>query len=309
MQDFFTRTTFDEAIVNQLISSQTEESIHLDFKSAGSLEKADKKKAEIGKDVSSFANSDGGIIIYGMNESNHVADSLSYIDGNNITKEWLEQIIQTNISPRINGLEIYPVRFGQRMDQTVYVVKIPASSLSPHMASDKRYYRRYNFESVPMEDYEVRNLFQRVHRADLEIMDIIVENGGIGLQAGSPTSISLKVGFQVKNISNSIEHNYKLEIHVPKDILQQHRSQAQDNFLRTEDSYSVYSFSSASPLFQNELTTIKVLHIDGSTQNYKSLKLPIIAKLYYSNGIKERSFSLEPHLKYGHKPLSEWGWR
>jgi len=309
MQDFFTKPEYQKYDLQQLITSQAEESLHLDFKASGSLDKTDKKKAEIGKDISAMANADGGTIIYGMSEVAHVATALSPIDGNIFTKEWLEQVLQTQISPKIAGLEIFPIRVDGHIGQSAYVVRVPASNLAPHMASDKRYYRRYNFESVPMEDYEVRNLFQRVQKAELEIADMLIENAGVSLQAMVPTSISFKIGFQVKNISNRIEHNYKLEVHIPLGLLVPGKSAAQSNFLRHEGGYEVFSFSNSSPLFQNELTTIKTLFITGHNTGYQILKKPILTKLYYSNGIKERQFPLEPFLTYGYKPLTEYGWR
>lgn len=87
MTNFFERENFTQADLQKLIDNQVEESTYLDFKSAPSLEKSDKKRGEIGKDVSAFANADGGIIIYGMKEQDHVADSFSFIDGNVFTKE------------------------------------------------------------------------------------------------------------------------------------------------------------------------------------------------------------------------------
>jgi hypothetical protein len=35
------------------------------------------------------------------------------------------------------------------------------------MAADNRYYKRYNFQSIPMEDYEVRDLARRAEAPDL----------------------------------------------------------------------------------------------------------------------------------------------
>ena len=87
--------------IQSLIDNSVEESIHLDFKAAAALDKSEKKKDEIAKDVSSFANSDGGIIVYGISEKEHCADSLSLIDGNTYTKEWIEQVINSKINKKI----------------------------------------------------------------------------------------------------------------------------------------------------------------------------------------------------------------
>ncbi len=163
MDDFFSKKEYTENDINDLIG-KSEESINLEFKSNGSLsidtsERKEKTRMDISKDVSSFANSIGGKIIYGINEKDHVADSLSFIDGSKITKEWIEQVIQSNIQRRIDGLVIIPIRFGNDITKTVYIVKIPASNQAPHMERDNKYYKRQNFESVAMEEYEVRNMY------------------------------------------------------------------------------------------------------------------------------------------------------
>jgi hypothetical protein len=50
----------------------------------------------------------------------------------------------------------------------MYAVSIPAAtSRAPHQAADKRYYKRYNFQSVPMEDYEIRDILRRASTPDL----------------------------------------------------------------------------------------------------------------------------------------------
>ena len=170
--DLFEKTEYTEEDLRELISSQAEESIHLDFKAAGALDKTNEKRAEIAKDVSAFANSDGGIIVYGIIEENHVASDFSFIDGNEYTKEWLERVINDGVQRRILGIQISPIRVNGDIKQTVYVVKIPRSANAPHMCVKRHiYYRRFNFESVPMEDYEIRDLYNRTSIPKLEIVN------------------------------------------------------------------------------------------------------------------------------------------
>lgn len=165
--DFFRKNEYSTSDIENLIKIKAEGSIHLEFKSSESLGYSDSRRAEIAKDVSAFANSDGGVIVYGISEKDHCAESLSFIDGNEFGKEWLEQIINSRIQKRIPDLTITPVRFDNDILKTVYIVKIPQSHLSPHMSSDKRYYRRFNFQSIAMEEYEVRDLFSRRHERRL----------------------------------------------------------------------------------------------------------------------------------------------
>ncbi len=157
--------------VEGYITAQRQEDIHLDYKACAAVKKTDGKKAEISKDVSSFANSDGGTIIYGVKEytdpdKEHLPEKVD--DGfapSDISKEWLENVITSKIQPKINGLIIHPIPLPT--GKVIYSVEIPKSTTA-HQASDKRYYKRHNFKAEPMEDYEVRDTMNRSQLPVLE---------------------------------------------------------------------------------------------------------------------------------------------
>lgn len=174
-----------EADLIQLVADGVEESLELDYKACDALQNTDGKKNELSKDVSSFANSIGGTIVYGMREKDHKPEQIDDgYDPTQVTKEWLEQVINSRIHPHIDGLVINPVQLAN--GNQIYVVCLPRSDRAPHQASDKKYYKRCNFESVPMEDYEVRDVMfrQRVARVELSALDIR-EGGGSTESAGS----------------------------------------------------------------------------------------------------------------------------
>lgn len=89
------RKWIEEDLVT-LITNKVRESVELDYKKCPSLQKNDSKKdAEISKDVSAFANSAGGIIVYGMEEVGHIPTQIDFgYDPAEVTKEWLEQVIR-----------------------------------------------------------------------------------------------------------------------------------------------------------------------------------------------------------------------
>ena len=150
--------------LQQFINDQVEEGQSLEYKAAEALNKSDKSKLEITKDVSAMANSAGGIIIYGISESGtpnrrHIPENVSPIVRPDFSKEWLEQIIN-NIKPRIDGVRIHPVPLNSGNDHVAYVVEIPQSTTA-HQAADHRYHKRYNFEVQAMLDHEIRDVMGR----------------------------------------------------------------------------------------------------------------------------------------------------
>jgi hypothetical protein len=204
MSNLLDKTEFTQEDILGIISSRTEESINIDFKDARALSSGDGK--EISKDVSAFANSDGGLIFYGINEENHVATGTSFVDGNKYNKEWLENKITSNIQQRIQNLLIIPVRFDNDIMKTVYVVKIPKSSNSPHLNGDNKYYRRFNFKSVPMEEYEVRDSYLRVSASMVKIDSFIVQL----VNAYTIHSYEFKIEVLITNTGNNVAEKYKV---------------------------------------------------------------------------------------------------
>jgi hypothetical protein len=162
---------WNERDIHELIAGQVQESLTLDYKACDALARTEGKKREISKDVSAFANSAGGTIVYGVLEDKHVPTKIDvgYLP-TEINKEWLEHVIHGNIQRRIDGIRINPVRLtGSAAGKVLYVVSIPQSVRAPHMAADNRFYKRFDFESKPMEEYEVRDVSRRNEAPNLQL--------------------------------------------------------------------------------------------------------------------------------------------
>ena len=295
MTNILDKDQITEEDLHSLIRIQAEESINLEFKSAGSLATTEPKKAEIAKDISAFANSAGGIIVYGISEKEHKADVFTPINGDIFTKEWLEQVIQSRIQRKIQGLQIIPIRLSQKVSDSVYVVRIPESALAPHMTSEKKFYKRFNFESVQMEEYEIRNLYNRKEKTKL-IIDNIVRTGKPYEEDGV---IYHSLGFQIENIGKAVEKDYKLLIQLNFDYysLKWDPLRHNNNFNHSliDNNKRIISFSAVAPIFPDEVLTI----------GYVDFGLPLLRKeqtndtevfalkLHYSNGIDELTIPLK----------------
>jgi hypothetical protein len=152
--------------LQRLVDEEIQESLTLDYKASPSLARDDKPRNELCKDVSAFANSAGGQIIYGIVEEDRMPIKVD--NGSDLSREWIEQVIDTHVEPRLDGLVITPVPVGS--GRHAYVLTIPqASGRAPHQAPDKKYYKRQNFQSVPMEDYEIRDALRRATTPELYV--------------------------------------------------------------------------------------------------------------------------------------------
>lgn len=198
-----------EADLQTFVDDKVQESSRLDYKESLALKKADKEKREIGKDVAALATAEGGMLIYGIAE-NPVTHEAERIDGGSdpkgISKEWLEQVIDSNVSPRIEGLRITSIELTTSSPgMFAYVVHIPSSDRAPHMASDHRYYMRQNFQSVPMEDYQVRDVFFRRRAPRIELHPFVKK-----------LHDHLRLGFRVRNIGLVAAQQLYMEVEFVK---------------------------------------------------------------------------------------------
>jgi hypothetical protein len=155
-----------DAELQALHTEGVRESLHLEYKASAAVDKKDdKRKLEMARDVSAFANADGGQIIYGMTEVEHDPAGLDEgLDSKDYPEIWFEQVIQQHVSPPIVGLRPYHVPLTS--GRVAVVIDVPASKGDPHQV-DGRYYRRHNFNRLIMEHYEVRDSFRRATTPDL----------------------------------------------------------------------------------------------------------------------------------------------
>jgi len=123
---------------------------------------SDRDKKEFLADVSSFANSSGGDLLFGVNEEKGVPTDAHGLTGINPDKEIqrLDNVLRDGLDPRIPGVQMRAVEgFPQG---PVLLVRIPRSWASPHMVTfrgSSRFYARNNAGKYQMDVGEVRAAF------------------------------------------------------------------------------------------------------------------------------------------------------
>ena len=107
------------------------------------------------------------------------------------------------------NVEIFPIRNQGNITESIYVVRIPRSYNAPHMSSDKCYYKRYNFQSVKMEEYEVRDLFHRHNSARL-----VIDECSLDVVSSDRYEKVYQFYAKIYNDSNTTETLYKLNCYI-----------------------------------------------------------------------------------------------
>ncbi len=203
--------------LQQLISDSVQESINLEFKESSALPTTEGKRNEFSKDVSAFANSAGGVLIYGIIEDGHFASEIDEgSDPNTISKESIEQVINSSIQRRIEGIKIKQITLNNNM--VAYTIFVPQSSTAPHQARDKRFYKRYNFQSIPMEEYELRDVANRFQTPNLEISYTISSNEIVFENSNDVFSLPINFNPVVVNKSPEPAHYAIIYLYIDKNL-------------------------------------------------------------------------------------------
>ncbi len=162
---------FSPDMLKGFLDRGIEEGLTLDYKHIQAVENPDK----IATSVTAFANSEGGLILLGVEEvkeEDEKGRTVRIRPGSitwgpkSLTRERLEAQMIARVHPWVQGLRIFPVR--SEAEEVVFLVDIPQSPRPPHQAPDKKYYIRYNFQNQPIDHHQVAGLFYRRLRPDLK---------------------------------------------------------------------------------------------------------------------------------------------
>jgi hypothetical protein len=201
--------------VRSLIDNEIEESTELEYKRKFADDK-NRRREDIAKDVSAMANANGGIIIYGLNEKegtmgHSIPEKVTPISVSIMSKDQLTQIISSNISPKIKDIEITYLPVDD--ENGVFVVKIPKSNTAHQSLPSHYYYIRRNATIEIMEDYEIRDIMNRLENPQLRI-------DGCSFYKNKTDDYSKCFVYnfiaKIINIGNSVCQIYKLNVYFNK---------------------------------------------------------------------------------------------
>jgi hypothetical protein len=225
-----------------LIQNQVSEKRTIDYKLDLILD-SDEYKKEFLADIISFANTDGGIIIYGMREEKGIPIELKGIETKNvdILKGRLENIIRDGIAPKYSSSKIIAID----VDETnkAIILKIPKSWSAPHLVwykrSSKFFARNSSHGKFQLEISEIKSsilasefLYEKIRNFRLDrIVKIINKETPVELE-DAPRFVLHIIPLNAFNIQEKINSNkFNALINTPNPLFDYRKEFNFDGFL------------------------------------------------------------------------------
>ncbi len=163
-----------EHLLNYVAAGQ-EENLTLDFKliNRPDLSQADDKK-NLAKALSGFANSSGGLIVWGIDARKNdqgidCAREAREIQPLSLLVARLNELTSRAVNPAVDGIIHKPLL--SAADSGFVITLVPESESGPHMAKlgEDRYYKRSGDTFYKMEHFDLEDMFGRRKKPKLTL--------------------------------------------------------------------------------------------------------------------------------------------
>lgn len=178
-------STTTEAHLTRLVDDRVTEDSYLDLKR--DLPRLDGGgRHEFLADVSAFANSSGGDLVYGIDEDGEGRAAAVVPQAGNADEEArrFQDVLMNGIEPRLPGVQVQAVPVGGGF---VLVIRVPQSWAGPHrVRTNQHFYIRENGRKRQLDIPEVRGLFLRSDHQAQRVRDFRTERLGKLLAGDAP---------------------------------------------------------------------------------------------------------------------------
>jgi len=143
--------------INTIVQNKIPESRGLDYKRELPPQ-TDAGNKELLKDISAFANTTGGYLIYGIEEKEGIPTEILGVDVNNFDglKQRIENLLRTGVDPVIRAVDFQAVDVNE--SKKIIIIKIPRSIARPHVVKIKEHFRFYGRNSSGVHQLEIEDL-------------------------------------------------------------------------------------------------------------------------------------------------------
>lgn len=146
--------------INQLIAESRTEDRTIEYKQIVPGNADSEKIPLLLKPVCSFANTDGGDLIFGVRAQDGIPQEIVGIDIANLDqlKLTIEHVLQSGIEPQLRGVGIKEIPISD--NKYVLVVRVPKSWISPHrVKNNARFYARNSAGGYELDVPQIKQSF------------------------------------------------------------------------------------------------------------------------------------------------------
>ena len=172
--------TFDQLdweAIESYVKLGQEENLHLDFKTVKNADMtATDDKRNLARGISGFANSNGGIIVWGVDARKNAdgvdcANSIAEISKPALMVSRLNTLTGDATSPIVDGIRHRAIT-NPETNAGVVVTLVPETDSGPHMAKlgEQRYFKRSGDSFYQMEHFDLEDMFGRRQKPRLDIL-------------------------------------------------------------------------------------------------------------------------------------------
>lgn len=170
-------------------------------------------KRELGKQVSAFANTGGGALVFGISDTRQI-EECELLVGRQSMKDFLSTMVEQSVEYPIRHFKIHQIPFTSDRAKSVFVLEIEDSPAAPHQAKDERcYYYRIDGHSKPAPHFHVELLRARMTKAVLEIDEIDYQFQTPS--TGERPQLNLLLNVRVRNSSMQAATSWGVHVKMP----------------------------------------------------------------------------------------------
>jgi hypothetical protein len=206
----------DDKLINKTIEDTWLECKRKTHPDRGNLDEGD--KANFAKAISGFANSSGGVLIFGLVAQKGIdgldlIQAMEPIQGLKLFESELREKESRIIERAVSGIEYKKFYTEESRDEGMLVVFIPESNNPPHRNMiDKHFYLRAGGNFHPMDLPQIESMVLKNIRPELEIDFLVFTDVDIR----SSDDKRFHMLFKLTNIGKSIAKNVFVRLKFPK---------------------------------------------------------------------------------------------
>jgi schlafen family protein len=184
----------EESDLRSLVDDQVAEGKTIEYKSA-LPNNSDRDKKEFLADISSFSNSAGGYIFFGISETNGLPIDIGGLRDIDPDAQILrfENLLRDSISPRLPGISIRAIPIEN--NGPVLAIHIPKSWASPHMvtyAGVSKFFSRNSAGKYPLDVFELRSAFNATNIEGEQLRTFRTDRIGKIISNETPVALEAK---------------------------------------------------------------------------------------------------------------------